>query len=558
MKRQRTNLKRKVKDGQASITEVMVFNAEDAPAYKIQDPSERLVATIGACMNEPKFYPTDPGSLARGYVYDTSDFDEQAQLVINTAMQVAESESPKDLVQIAHWARKQMRMRTIPQALLAIAAHCTETKKFVREYTPKIINRADELKQAFIAYRSLFGHNHALPNSLKRGLADAFKKFKPMDFVKYEGQNRPSFADILKMIDRRKGYPLSKDLDHYLKTGEVKNPEKLPQIYARQQLHKKEQFDNEAKQLAAKSRANWEVIVSQFGNKREVWNHLIDTEQLGYMAMLRNLRNMLQANIGSEQIDTVCKKLVSGAKDSKQLPYRFISAQQVLESDVTDSEMRKDVIKALDGAVSELSDTITAFPGKSLIAIDSSGSMGASISSKSKISLVKAAGMLAAMAYTNSQPGSVIGHFASTWEEFRGIEDMSPLAVANHAAKQVGRVGHSTNAEEVLRWAIENKKKFDRIIILSDMQTYGAWGYSIKELLAEYRKEINPDCFLHSFDLAGHGQSMTEQTDTKTNLVAGYSERLLDTVTSFEGILNKETGEREEQEFTLEYIRSQF
>jgi hypothetical protein len=132
-------------------------------------------------------------------------------------------------------------------------------------------------------------------------------------------------------------------------------------------------------------------------------------------------------------------------------------------------------------------------------------------------------------------------------------------------------VGHATNAEEVLAWALRHPDKFDRIIILSDMQTYGGnfhsyyWGHrrsgeTVKSLIAKYRKTKNKDCKLHCIDMAGHGQSLTEQADTKTNLVAGFSEKLLDVILEFEGLaspVDPETSEPQ-QVFTIEMIREKF
>lgn len=560
-KRKATNLKRKALEGKTSIVEVMkASSGVGQDQYKIQDPSERLVAIVGTMGNEPKYYPTDPGSQAVGYKYDTADFDEQAQLVVNTALEVAESESPKDLVQIAHWARKELKMRTTPQILLAIAAEGRETKQFVREYAPKIINRADELKQGFIAYRSLFGHDHMLPNSLKKGLADAFRKFRPLDFVKYEGKERPYFADVLKMVDRRKGYPLSPELDHYLKTGEITNPEKLPQIAARKELHKMKEFGPQAVELAAKSRANWEVLLSQFGNTKEVWEHLIDTDSLGYMALMRNLRNILQAGVGKRQLNKVTKKLVEGAKTSKQLPFRFLTAKMMLDAECGSCRGVNQVTEALDKAVEEVSGEMSTIPGATLVVVDSSGSMSSPVSGKSKMTCIGAGAMLAGMLYSNSSEGSVVGHFADRFKEIRP-GNKGPMQVAEQIIREQGSVGYGTNCEDVLRWAIKNKKKFDRIVIFSDMQTYGGgyWGGRYDQLWDQYKRSVNKDAVLHSVDLAGHGKSLTKQSDTDVNLVSGYSEKLLDTFLRFEGI-NPETGvqNKEEKEFTIEYIRENY
>ena len=41
----------------------------------------------------------------------------------------------------------------------------------------------------------------------------------------------------------------------------------------------------------------WETQVSLKGNKAETWQALLDHNKLPFMAMLRNLRNLIKANI---------------------------------------------------------------------------------------------------------------------------------------------------------------------------------------------------------------------------------------------------------------------
>jgi 60 kDa SS-A/Ro ribonucleoprotein len=592
----KTNLKREAKkNGMKSIKDVMTTSAVGTQVYEIQDPSARLIATIGAAMfNEPKYYPTDPVAQKREYTYDETDIDAHAQMIINTATEIAKSDNPRDLLAIANWARKEMKIRTTPQVLLAVAAHCDETKKYVRDYCKKIIERADELKDVFVASRSLFGSEKSLPNSLKRGLADAFQKFGEYDFLKYEGQNRPYFSDVLKMVDRAKDYPLPKALDHYLKTGEVLDEKVTPLVAARKALAKLDEFNAEAKALARQSSANWEVLVSQFGNKREIWEHLVNNKQLPYMATLRNLRNILQADVHQGVIDKVAEFLINQAVGSKQLPFRFISARNaILQGEQQGSygysvyntktfaqlnKKEQDLFVAVNEAVNQVVNAMPEIPGRTLVATDTSGSMDSPVSAKSQMSL-KQAGIILAGIFAKKSTDAVVGAFADAWHPLKKTGYVGGALDVADAINAMG-INGGTCAESVLRWAIENKEKFDRIVILSDMQTYdsangGGYGYysglgrrqakstalsskSMKELIDHYRKHINKDCKIHCIDLAGHSKSLVPEGDTQTNLVAGFSEKLVDTVLEFEGLKTMDHEGKPEQVFTLEYIRQNY
>ncbi len=151
-------------------------NKAGGEAFDIRDPSLRLLTMVGGSFwNEPQYYGDTPGAARLPGLSD------EATLVVSTAVEIARGPNPRDLLALALWARSEMNIRTTPQVLLAVAANEPATKAFVRAYTPRVVQRADELRQVFAAYLSLFaggvgaGHQgQKLPNSLKKGLADAF------------------------------------------------------------------------------------------------------------------------------------------------------------------------------------------------------------------------------------------------------------------------------------------------------------------------------------------------------------------------------------------------
>ena len=77
----------------------------------------------------------------------------------------------------------------------------------------------------------------------------------------------------------------------------------------------------------------WETQISMKGNNAFVWEQLIDNKKLPYMAMLRNLRNMIKCGISNKHHEWVLKKLCDeGAViHSRQFPFRFFTAYEVLD-----------------------------------------------------------------------------------------------------------------------------------------------------------------------------------------------------------------------------------
>lgn len=60
---------------------------------------------------------------------------------------------------------------------------------------------------------------------------------------------------------------------------------------------------------------------------------ILDHKKLPFMAMLRNIRNMLKTGISEQHHQMILKKLTDPGSviSSKQFPFRFFSAFQILD-----------------------------------------------------------------------------------------------------------------------------------------------------------------------------------------------------------------------------------
>jgi len=86
--------------------------------------------------------------------------------------------------------------------------------------------------------------------------------------------------------------------------------------------------------------------------------------------------------------------------------------------------------------------------------------------------------------------------------------------------------GGGTQMELPFKHLIKEGIKVDRIILLSDNEVNCGDAKPIQALADEYRREVNPDCWVHGVDLQGYG---TQQfIGGRTNIIAGWSEKLLD------------------------------
>jgi hypothetical protein len=82
--------------------------------------------------------------------------------------------------------------------------------------------------------------------------------------------------------------------------------------------------------------------------------------------------------------------------------------------------------------------------------------------------------------------------------------------------------GGGTNFKSIFTTA---NKKYDRIIILSDMQGWIGYTTPVKEF-NEYKNKFNCDPYVYSWDLQGY--STLQFPESKVFCLAGFSEKVFD------------------------------
>jgi hypothetical protein len=564
-------------------------------AYEVADPSQKLVHLIGGgFFNEPRYY--DPNRsyaafmvelLATGKIaskiVDEQGLTAQAHEVIEAAAAVANSENPEDLLIIASWARdprEGLRLRTTPQILLAVAAAHPGTREFVTRYGTAILRRADEIRQVFAAFRHLFQgkdgrHKGSLPHGLRKAMAAALAEATPYELLKYDGSDRPTFADVLKMVGGSRklkkfgsgsGWPLSKPMFQYLVNGVVTDD--APEI-----LQKRRAFFRETDVPAVTTAdieaagLTWENVVSHFGPSREVWERVIPV--MAEMALTRNLRNFEQAGIGPESWAQVEASLLRDG-DSVQLPFRFFSAAREVETEAA----RRVVGLALDRSCARLPD----LPGVTVALADNSGSaVGCAVSGRGSLRVADAGNMLEAVLARRLGSRAVIGVFGDVgiWVPFSPEDDCLAIKARIDAVAQtedrrahkalgipdfvIGKawggtqgVGQSTETGLwfLLKDLIDRKVHADRIVLLSDLCCYTQGdvncGYDLKKYMGSskatiqslvdlYRLRVNKELKVYSINLAGYRQSQVRPEGEGAHLLSGWSEKLFGLIRELEG-----------------------
>lgn len=293
-----------------------------------------------------------------------------------------------------------------------------------------------------------------IANAVKRGLARAISKFDSYQLAKYRNSNSAvALRDVLFMVHAK-----PKDI------GERKG-KKTKAIARKGYTRGATQRHTTAQAITYQQLADdklptpdtWETQLSAGADKKATFERLMSENKLGYMALLRNLRNMEEAGVDRRLI---CQCLREGAPNSKALPFRFIAAAVHAPrfEDVLDECMLLSL-----GAMEKLR-------GRTVLLIDNSGSMyQAKISAKSELLRAQAAQALAVMAREICEE-VVIYAFSN---QAVLVPPRHGIALANALRDATAHGG--TAMGDALR-TVNNKEEYDRIIILTDEQTHDVLG----------------------------------------------------------------------------------
>ncbi len=289
----------------------------------------------------------------------------------------------------------------------------------------------------------------------------------------------------------------------------------------------------------------WETELSALGKQkfdsdeqkadafRQKWEELVGSGRLGYMAMLRNLRNMLSAKISADSVNIVAS-ILSNAEQvakSRQMPFRFLSAYRELQK--IDSPDTPFLMSALELAVKHSSANIEGFDQNTsvLLACDVSGSMCRPVSLKSSV-LCYDIGLLLAMIFKTRCRRVVAGIFGDNWQVVNVPSDNILMSIGE-MQKYQNTVGFSTNGYKVIDYLIKNNIVLDKVMFFTDMQMYDSTGNnnSLEKSWNRYR-QLAPNAKLYIFDLVGYGQSPLRILKSNVYLIAGWSDKVFDVLTA--------------------------
>jgi hypothetical protein len=439
------------------------------------------------------------------------------------------------VAKLAVYAREKMYLRSIPLVLLTELAQAHKGNNLVSRTVGRVIQRADEITELLACYQ-IFNQRketkklNRLSKQIQKGLAEAFNKFDEYQFSKYNRTGTEvKLRDALFLV-----HPKAKNEAQQVIFNKI----------AKDELAVAQTWETT---LSAVGQNNFDSETDKLEAKSQAWEQLILGGKLGYMAMLRNLRNIIEAGLSRETIEKVCAALSNAraVANAKQFPFRFLSAYiEVEKMKLTSNNVDpvKRILKAIETAVILSVDNLPHITGKTLILSDNSGSMRGDrggnplVSALSNRTSADIANLFAVLYWTRCE-NTQIGLFGDKLIEPHLDQAKSVFENFKTINQQAQKCGLSTEAGifEAIEKLIENKTIVDRIVIFSDCQIgEGCNWYDTKnrrandfEKLYNVYQEINPDVKMFSVDLRGYGNTML-----KDNIftIAGWSEKIFDLI----------------------------
>lgn len=376
----------------------------------------------------------------------------------------------------AVYARNEFGMRSITHALAGEIGNKVKGEEWTKHFFNRVIRRPDDMTE-IIAY-TLGKYGKPIPNAMKKGFSKAFQRFDEYQLAKYRQANaNVSLVDVVNLVHPQHNEGIEKLVDDELR-----------------------------------QHGTWEDKMSKAGqeqqDKSKVWHDLLSENKLGYFALLRNLRNILEQ--APEVVEMATEQLTNKEVIEKTLvmPFRYKTAMDAIEQ-VNEPKTRQ-VLEALSEAFELSLANVPEFDGKTLVVLDESGSMGSEP--------IEIGSVFASVLYKSNNADLM------TFTDSARYQNLNPTDAALTIAQRLrdNLIGRGTNFHSIFETA---NKPYDRIIILSDMQ--GWMGYDAPTgTFEQWRKTHNCNPYIYSFDLQGY--SSTQFPEDRVFCIAGFSNKIFD------------------------------
>jgi hypothetical protein len=440
---------------------------EGGAGYARDTKSELFLLAVSNMVGENTFY--ENGS-ARDTRYET-------------LVRRATLEDPEWTARLLRWLRDEGNLRS---ASLVGAAEFAKTRLdarqpgLSRQVIDSVLQRPDEPGEMLAYWTSRYGR--AVPKPVKRGVADAVRRlYNERALLKYDTDSKGfRFGDVLDLVHPSASTPAQGALYRHALDRRHNRDNEIPNLLTvlrcREQLaaipvaeragrlRKPGGFGVELRDAGM----TWEALAGWLQSPMDAaaWESIIPS--MGLMALTRNLRNFDEAGVSPAIAKLVADRLADPEEvaRSRQLPMRFLSAYRAAPS------LRWSW--ALEQAITHSLANVPQLPGRTLILVDTSGSMNAGFSKDGTLMRWDAAAVFGIALGQRCEAVDVVSFSGGGYFGHRPLSKQFPLRGGESLLKSLDRwkdggyfLNGGTDTPGALRTHFAGH---DRVVILTDEQ----------------------------------------------------------------------------------------
>ena len=463
-------------------------NKDNFPAFS-RDSFKQEVATVvlNTMLKGDSFYEKEGDRIARIEKFVTDN-----------------PENSEFLAKAMVYTRNEGNLRSVSHLLGTVLAENVKGSTFLKPALIQSMIRPDDATE-MVALWNIRNEGVMVPNSMRRAIkASLENRWDGYQLKKYFGNGTVKVSNLVNIA-----HPTPKD-DAQRTMFKQALEGKLPAIQTAQTVNAGNTGENRA----------------------EAYASMLKERKLGYMAALKNIKNILEAGADNDTVDALVSLLENEklVLKSRLLPFRFTQAYAIVDEMNMDKIKAKRILKAIEkGFIYSAKNIPIVEEGEAVaLLLDESASMGwgsGSIDGTKPFDIGKT--LMAAM-LVGLDKDRTLGYLWA--DKAREVSiDGSPMEFI----KRTTTHGGGTNLGQAISQLIKSKTFVDKLVIFTDMQENDIGRYgddkSFKDMIKDYRK-INPKVKILFWNLEGYGGGTPMKLNNDVLEVVGFSEKMLSVI----------------------------
>lgn len=371
--------------------------------------------------------------------------------------------------------------------------------------------------------------------------------------VKYRQRDGWTHRDVLRKSHPKTSDPALNDLFRWAVGGEAQ-PLALPELV---RAFRAAQTATDARawvQLAAGSALPWEAYPDAALTEPDVWRALLEHGRVPLGALVRQLPRLTRLGVLDSSVhrNLVRGRLVDAdaLKRARVHPFNQLVALKTYASGQGKGgswSPDRHIVDALDASFYAAFGAVAPSGGRTLVALDVSGSMGSQILN-SPLSAREGAAAMALVTLATEAPSSidVVGFTSRGWTSRAasarsrwggGISelDITPRRRLDDVVRYTAGLDFgSTDCALPMLWATARGQGYDHFVIYTDSETW-AGGVHPHQALTEHREKFNPGARLTVVGMTSTGFSIADPADPGQLDVVGFDSAAPQLIADFGG-----------------------